>query len=94
MMFCQFLPQALPTVPACQCGAREVLSEEAKQNMMKAFLCSSNRPSSHAGTCTAADEEILDGTRSLGPGCYQDATWKRKKKKPRVEKSKAADSQD
>lgn len=74
-----FYLQALPTLPACQCGAREVFSEEAKQaNMMKAFLCSSSRPSSHAGACTAADEESLGGARSSEPGCSQDATWKGK----------------
>lgn len=72
-----FYLHALPTVPACQCGAREVLSEKAEQeNMTKAFLCSSSRARSHAGACTAAGEGAWVEPRSPGPGCYQDATQK------------------
>lgn len=84
-----FYLHALPTLPACQCGAREVLSEETKQeNMMRAFLSSSSRPHSHARACTTADEECLGGAQGprarLPSGCYTE--------KPRDEKGMAADS--
>ena len=68
-----------------------MLSEETKQeNMMRAFLCSSSRPHSHAGACTTADEEGLGGAQGprarLPSGCYTE--------KPRDETGMAADSQD
>lgn len=84
MKFCQFLPSdsahgaSLPVW--CQ-----VLSEEGKQeNMMEAFLRSSSRPSSHADEeCLGEDQEPR---ARLLSGCDTE--------KPRVQKGKAADSQD